>query len=47
MNQVLLDRLTEEQKEVYFKYCMPDKLDGLTMESVLLSDENRYKINEC
>ena len=46
MNQVLLDRLTEEQKEVYFKYCMPDKLDGLTMESVLLSDENRYKINE-
>lgn len=46
MNQELLNSLSEEQQNIYFKYCLPDKLDGLTMESVLLSDENRNKINE-
>lgn len=46
MNQELFSRLSEDMQTTYVRYCMPDKLDGLTMDSVVLSDENRSKINE-
>ncbi len=45
MNDVI-DNLSEELKSIYLRYCLPDDLSGLTMDSVILSDENRGKINE-
>lgn len=46
MNQELFDSLPEELQDIYTKYCLPDKLDGLTLNSVILSDENRRKVND-
>lgn len=46
MNQELYESLPEELQTAYNRYCLPDKLDGLTMQSVILSDDNRGKINE-
>lgn len=46
MNQELYNSLSEERQIIYSKYCLPDKLDGLTINSVILSDENRHKLDE-
>ena len=46
MNTELYNSLPEDLQDIYTKYCLPDKLDGLTLESVILSDENRRKIND-
>lgn len=46
MNKELFDSLPEKLQDSYTRYCLPDKLDGLTLDSVILSDENRRKINE-
>lgn len=46
MNQEIYDSLSEEMQSDYTRYCLPDKLDGLTIDSVILSEENRNKLNE-
>ena len=46
MNQELFESLPEKLQTSYLKYCLPDKLDGLTIDSVILSDENKKKVND-
>ena len=46
MNQEIYNNLSEELQYSYTRYCLPDKLEGLTIDSVILSDENRHKLNE-
>ena len=46
MNDELFNSLPEKLQTSYLKYCLPDKLDGLTIDSVILSDENRKKVND-
>lgn len=46
MNDILFSTLDEKMQNTYLRYCLTDDLEGLTMDSVILSDENRQKINE-
>lgn len=46
MNDSLLKSLPEELQSTYLRYCLPDDLTGLTIDSVILSDENKHKIEE-
>lgn len=46
MNKELFDSLSEEMQDIYLKYCLPDKLSGLTINSVILSEENKRKIDD-
>lgn len=46
MNDTLFSTLDEKMQNTYLRYCLTDDLEGLTMDSVILSDENRQKINE-
>lgn len=46
MNSKLYESLTEEQKDAYNRYCLPDDLTGLTIDSVILSEENKGKVDE-
>ncbi len=46
MNTELFNSLSEELQETYVRYCLPDDLTGLTIDSVILSDENRGKVND-
>lgn len=46
MNEVTFNTLSEELQDVYTRYCLPDDLSGLTIDSVILSDENKRKLNE-
>lgn len=46
MNMELFSSLSEELQDIYTRYCLPDDLSGLTIDSVILSDENRGKVDE-
>lgn len=46
MNKELYDSLPEEMQSSYNRYCLPDNLEGLTINSVILSEENKRKIDE-
>lgn len=46
MNDALYETLPEELQNIYAKYCLPDDLSGLTMDSIILSDGNREKVNK-
>ena len=46
MNKELFDSLSEEMQDIYLKYCLPDNLSGLTINSVILSEENKRKIDD-
>ena len=46
MNKELYDSLSEEMQSVYNHYCLPDNLSGLTINSVILSEENKRKIDD-
>ena len=46
MNKELYDSLSEEMQSTYNRFCMPDNLNGLTINSVILSDENKKKVND-
>lgn len=45
MNDII-QSLPEEMQSTYYKYCLSDNLEGLSMDSVILSDENREKIDD-
>lgn len=46
MKKELFDSLPEKLQDAYLKYCLPDDLSGLTIDSVILSEENKRKVNE-
>jgi hypothetical protein len=46
MNKELYDSLPEELQTIYNRYCLPDDLSGLTMDSVILSEENKKKVDD-
>lgn len=46
MNKELYDSLSEELQDSYNRYCLPDDLSGLTINSVILSEENKHKVDE-
>ena len=46
MNDELFKSLPEDLQDIYVKYCLPDDLSGLTIDSVILSDENKRKIDD-
>ena len=46
MNTELFNSLSEELQDIYIRYCLPDDLSGLTINSVILSDENKGKVDE-
>lgn len=46
MNKELYDSLPEELQTAYNRYCLPDDLSGLTINSVILSDENKKKVDD-
>ena len=46
MDKELYDSLPEELQTSYNRYCLPDNLSNLTIDSVILSDENKRKIDE-
>lgn len=46
MDKELYDSLPEELQTSYNRYCLPDDLSNLTIDSVILSDENKRKIDE-
>lgn len=46
MDKELYDSLPEELRTSYNRYCLPDDLSNLTIDSVILSDENKRKIDE-
>ena len=46
MNDNTYNRLSEDMQEIYVKYCLPDDLSGLTMDSVILSPKNKKKVDE-
>lgn len=46
MNDNTYNRLSEGMQEIYVKYCLPDDLSGLTMDSVILSPKNKKKVDE-
>lgn len=46
MNDKLFTSLPENLQDVYTRYCLPDDLSGLTIDSVILSEENRHKLDE-
>lgn len=46
MNKELYDSLSEELQTTYNRYCLPDDLSGLTINSVILSDENKKKVDD-
>ena len=46
MNSELFESLSEDLQDIYMRYCLPDDLSGLTINSVILSEENRFKVEE-
>lgn len=38
--------LPEELQTIYNRYCLPDDLTGLSMNSIILSDENKKHVDE-
>ena len=46
MNKELYDSLPEELQTTYNRDCLPDDLSGLTINSVILSDENKKKVDD-
>lgn len=46
MNESVFNSLNEELQNTYMRYCLPDDLSGLTMDSVILSEENKHKVDE-
>lgn len=46
MNSEIYDSLSEELQSTYNRYCLPDDLTGLTMDSVILSEENKKKVDD-
>lgn len=46
MNAELYNTLSEELQTIYNRYCLPDDLSGLTMDSVILSEENKKKVDD-
>lgn len=46
MNTEVYNKLSEEDKADYNRYCFPDDYSHLTIDSVILSDENKGKLNE-
>lgn len=46
MNAELYNSLPEDLQSIYNRYCLPDDLTGLTIDSVILSEENKKKVDE-
>lgn len=46
MNAETYEGLSEELQSIYNRYCLPDDLSGLTIDSVILSEENKHKVDE-
>ena len=46
MKEEIFNSLSEDLQYKYMKYCLPDDLTGLTLNSVILSDINRSKLNQ-
>lgn len=46
MNSELFESLPEKLQDTYSRYCMSDELQGLSMDSIILSEENRGKVND-
>lgn len=46
MNKELFDSLPDNLQDIYSRYCLPDKLEGLSLNSVILSEDNRRKIDD-
>lgn len=46
MNSTLYNSLSEEMQDIYMRYCLPDDLSGLTMDSIILSEENKKKVDD-
>ena len=46
MNETIFNSLPEDLQDVYGRYCLPDDLSGLTIDSVILSEENKVKVQE-
>ena len=46
MNAELYNTLSEELQDIYNRYCLPDNLNGLSLDSIILSEENKRKIDD-
>lgn len=46
MNDVLYETLSEELQDIYARYCLPDDISGLTMDSIILSEGNKEKVDK-
>lgn len=46
MNKEIYDNLSEEMQDIYNRYCLPDDLSKLTINSVILSEENKKKVDD-
>ena len=46
MKQELFESLPEKLQDAYLKYCLPDDLSGLTINSVILSEDNKRKVDD-
>lgn len=46
MNKELYDSLSEEMQSIWNRYCLPDDLSGLSMNSIILSPENKSRVDE-
>lgn len=45
MDKERFDSLTPEMQDAYIRYCLPDDLSNLTIESVILSPENKKQVD--
>lgn len=46
MNKEIYDSLPDNLQDIYNRYCLPDDLSGLTIDSVILSEDNRKQVND-
>lgn len=46
MKEEIFNSLPEDLQYKYMKYCLPDDLSNLTLDSVILSKDNRDKLNQ-
>lgn len=46
MEDQVFEKLSDEDKTTYLKYCMRDNLSNLTLNSVILSQDNKDKITD-
>lgn len=45
MNENIYDGLSEDMKTIYNKYCLQDNLQNLTIDSVILSEDNKKQVD--